>query len=377
MCNGELEITFEQDFEEVFGTEVGSGFASMENHLPSECDEDVFFAHTLLLRFQSISKEVLDPLKNSARDAIDCHLKKYGSANPLYSYEYTSDNLRCICEQAKEKLIAVEYANKDIPSFQWKWLTNIGRLLPSDDPTVMNILPYLLTCYIIEAPRNKLDPFDSPRQTHQSGWCDIFHRSPAEQDNPYKSIESICNRFVFPFDNRRPYAPFFCDEKSKIPKSPDKSDEPLSNDDDYIPQSKILRDRAKCWEYYRCFVDFCDACRDIKKVNITLSMALFASIWDFSKDPDLPKLEKSVCRYKGSCKTNLCALTVQDVKNDILRDRILALAKDCGDGTACDESVIDGLARAYGALAKKSFINQLRSMEVTDDSSDSNISQNK
>ena len=126
----------------------------------------------------------LDEYRKDAKKRIKNHLKSFSKGQK--SYEGLDVSIQTICECGSHLLLdtppiwgytrlneartdeertllqhQISKTNKIDKNriFQKRWLTNIPRLLPSDNE-VMRILPYLITCYTITASENRLDPFD-------------------------------------------------------------------------------------------------------------------------------------------------------------------------------------------------------------------------
>lgn len=287
-----------------------------------------------LLQFQELSDEYLMSFQKKAKRAIRQHLMKYSrvkSENRI-AYESISEKIACICEKARISLAwnkddfdwnaddFIELARaKDDPAqneddrvfhqlsmllFQEKWLTNIARLLPEDE-NVLPILPYLITCYIITAPQNRLDPFDSDLKTAPEGWTDIFRELKKDDNSTAKnltsSINSICRYFYLPIRGRN--EAFFYEESdvNRVEKGKRRGRPSLSNSS--LSKETLRKHRVLCWEYYRCFLALCKVCDEagVENLNIALSMALFASIWDWKNiDQYNPTLNIRIRQYTES-----------------------------------------------------------------------------
>lgn len=258
--------------------------AAFEKEDPDKIPKSV----ATLLQFQALPKEYLVAYQLKATKAIKMHLQKYSRIKDesRTAYGEKSDMIERICQSCAKRLTKGKGVSS-IQLFQAKWLTNIARLLP-EDPAVLKILPYLITCYIISAPQNRLDPFDSPQNMASSGWRDIFYELREEKDrcsanNVNSSIDSICRSFCLPIQGRN--ETFFYDgisnnraEKNKRRGRPNKSGNQNSLSKNALEKKQILS-----WEYYRDFLILCSICNKakIKDLNIVLSMALFTSIWDW------------------------------------------------------------------------------------------------
>jgi len=292
---------FEREFENVFGIAPRKGIYSHLGTSNVGYPFDIPDEMAALLQFQTVEKAHLDEITSAARIAIRGHLNKYGGIEPVYSYENISKVIEKVCSYASLDLtwddvyssIAKEL---QIPLFQKKWLTNIARLLPNDSQ-IFEILPYLITCYIITAPQNRIDPYDDPPQSFSSGWRDIFQeyiqtRENTEESaketayNQSHSITSICSKFTLPVKGRTER--FFCIEDDCIQAKGSRRGRPnKEGSPNKVSQRTWKKNHIMCLEYYRCFLALCRACAEaeIPGLNITLSMALFTSIWDFGDFP--------------------------------------------------------------------------------------------
>lgn len=215
---------------------------------------------------------------------------------------------------------------KEYPfEFKAEWLKHVNILLPNDDK-VIEILPYLLACYMENASTNRLDPFAGEKS---SGWMDILQEYSNEQQNELgagnrsRSIIKLADNFTdFPRTDFSVLSDEPTYENIDIVTSRLKvrihtwethtSVHIPIRDIDSTTWRKVSAQSKKCakaWERYRCFAAFCEACEKIKKVNITASMAHFASSWSF--DPE-------IYAYR---------LPPTAIKKDEMREEILRLMK--------------------------------------------------
>ena len=160
---------------------------------------------------------------------------------------------------------------------------------------------------------NKIDHFDADITT--DSWDEIFEPSSErillrKQNDTYnrkKNIESLSKKFILPFRQKR--SDLFEQAISK------------SNSGDFSVSISVLRNQMQYWEAYRRFAAFCEACSTEKKINFTLCLALFSSIWDF---PDVSLHKKE---YRDSDDHLLPQYTYQEVESDSLHEIILRLMK--------------------------------------------------
>lgn len=261
---------------------------------PYQVDGYPYKALSLLFGFQGTNMTWISDEQRILKDHIKNHLMKFGGADASKKYTDISQKIDTVCEKAKPLLIAytdiVRPAREEHTStsplyklaFEERWLTNICRLLP-DDPEILKVLPYLLTCYTLDIWRNCVDPFDqkSNQYSNNRAWVDIYYdqASPAvkEQRKLYggvrrsDSIDKICSYFILPTNYK-------CSAFLGYLQVCDYT---------HSPKGRILKPRERasyclaCWEAYRRFACFCTACKDIIEVDLILSMALFSSIWDY------------------------------------------------------------------------------------------------
>lgn len=289
--------------------------------------EPQYTVYSLLAQFKNI-KWPQDHVKSKIHD----HLLKFRGKNTENPDEVSSEDIRKICKQASELLSPVpnsewDYSRnfpkhgeaEDFPyEFQPKWFHNIGILLPYE-PEVIEILPYLLTCYSQNARDNRIDPFTGKPG---SAWMDIFKKYSDEKQNQLgagnrsKSISQLIHYFTdFPkaefsalFD-----APTY--EEIAIIDDPKQISYLPIRDMDSAAWKKAHAKAKKCaeaWERYCRFAAFCEACENEKMVNLTLSMAYFANAWDFGK------CEEDSWPSPPSC---------EEISKDIQRELILNLMK--------------------------------------------------
>lgn len=286
----------------------------------NDCKIDSITA--LLFQFQKIPPDFLEDKRNNARNKIDAHLRKFGGKGAQKKYSDESETIKKVCASAlselekittfqlladtskgdKTKSILEEifkeqktahnghnHYNIQVNSplgFNPDWLINVGRLLP-ECTEIMEILPYLLTCYLITAPQNRLDPFREVKENEYEkfgGWSAIFQdRIKNAESVVYeaqiggsssrkRAIDSIVNHFVLP-PNYKCNAFLW------------RKGQPLCrfSHQKYIPLRREQAEKCylQCWEQYCRFACFCTACKkEHPKVNILLSVALFSSLWD-------------------------------------------------------------------------------------------------
>lgn len=177
--------------------------------------------------------------------------------------------------------VAMEFEGEEhIPTphqFQKKWLTNVPVLL-SGASEALQCLPYLLTCYTQNIIRHRIDPFDE--KVKISGWDDIFKKLPSGEGNRNHSISVLENCFI-DFPKKVDIMGLFQtgDEHiydSELSDSLSNNFRALSQKPNWKKAIEEAGDCVKSWELYRRFASFCEACSDVKEVNITLSTALFS-----------------------------------------------------------------------------------------------------
>lgn len=279
-------------------------------------------AAELLFQFQKIDSQWLYQKQNSIASKIVEHLMMFsengndGRVNKEKwqkgnGYPYCSMVIKASCKIAISKLQGRKnqiQLDKDRPyikrpdvkfvvrksQFKKEWLKNVPHLLP-ECVEVIEVLPYLLTCYSINAYRNRVDPFSYVKKgsvTVSDAWTDIFPdrlngagREKVKQQkkegenrkrNRMAAIQSLakhfvrtpcpqCNAFIYKGGTQ-----LYTGIAQKRVEANMKPIRPDSARKKYI----------QCWEQYRWFACFCEACKDIEGVNITLSTALFAALWD-------------------------------------------------------------------------------------------------
>ena len=121
-------------------------------------------------------------IKKAVIDAICKHLQMQQNSSPPFSKvnEYVSRVCKAACQllvpnegehleiDRDFKLHIKEKVPRKTPyQFQRRWVENIKYLLPCND-VVMNLLPYLLTSYVSQISKNKLDISKGKRNSRGS-----------------------------------------------------------------------------------------------------------------------------------------------------------------------------------------------------------------
>ncbi len=264
---------------------------------------------SVLYLASEVSEWELSQIKENARVNIVQHLEKFGGSTPTLTYGYKNDFVADVCKKTvlllnKKYYPRVKevyeywarragkegYNDPNVPlisqMIQPNWLTNIPRLLP-DDPSVLKLLPFLLACYTINMPSNKLDPGDAAVANATNGWREIFYDQCDEYQkeelklggrNRKKNIQSLSNNFIIPSNSEEGI--LFYDRNLIFYRDEQKASSQISS-------SKAREYNIKFWENYHRFIIFCTACKQTEvaqqrsTVNYTLSMACFLSIWIF------------------------------------------------------------------------------------------------
>ena len=186
----------------------------------------------------------------------------------------------------------------------------------------MQCLPYLLTCYTQNIIKHRIDPYDKEEEI--SGWNDIFQRSLLGEGNRSHSINVLEKCFIdFP-ETVDIMGLFQTGDKhiydSGLSDSSPSDFRVLSQKPNWKEAIREADNYVKSWELYRRFASFCEACSDVKEVNITLSTALFSC----GMTPARIIIE-DIC--------DIQAIDYEAVSQDSLRNEILALTRkynDCG-----------------------------------------------
>lgn len=311
---------------------------------------------SILLQFQQIPSYQLKEYKDNACREIQEHLLGFSRKGSKCSVKRPDEFFSKICEKASLLLSPPDFLNskgsvvethdsdlglekEDYPpraipyQFQKKWLTNIGILLPNSD-AVKKILPYLLTCYTNTVFENHLDCFDDYPSI---GWQELFEEfaeGPIKERkneggyNRSKNARSLANRFILP--SKGINAAFFCNRSDFFFEGSGTSTYStmdVSFAKDGLKRNGIIDEKRACmesWELYRRFASFCEACANESEVNISLSMALFADIWnigDFNSVKEHPEI------YLDDFGKMLPQYSWENIQSDNLRNLILTLTK--------------------------------------------------
>ena len=367
----------------------------------------------MLFRFRDISQE-LSEVVDMVTAQLKKHIRRYSRKQNSLSVDEPESAIDGICDFAS-KLIEVGDINYNalvnalgVPShpsrnrtkfnridkiiagdapfqFNKKWLSNVKLLIPNKE-CVIGTLPFLLTCYSINAlwKRNKVDPYEYIAKSeitnihnHScfSGWCEVFpeynlncqdddslenrnlkrhidhlakyltvlpssvHESDTqepdtqESDNLYKPhilslLHSDCYSFFgkpieilsFPGSVLGEAEVKQASGKDKKPEPELELEQAKANE-----KEKNLLKMVTDWELYRWFASFCDACNEYelsqkdRTFNLTLSMALFAKMWDLDDEymEDLMPKDDEFIR----------PLTMEDVNSDAIRSDIIKIVQ--------------------------------------------------
>lgn len=340
--------------------------------------EKIELASLLLLESNKISHKWLKENQDDINKSISQHLHEVGKKRSSKYCGYRSEKIDGICKAAIPLLKEQSHAyffpfSEERYQFKQCWLNNVARLLP-ESQEVINVIPYLLTCYLITIFGNRFDPFDQPIDESFVGWNLVFPNDlklPSSADrsengggNRSRMIKTITNHFILPFNSR--YFAFLYAMYSgemQICK-PRRSPHKAKKQDDYLvlTNASAKRKCLECWEYYRQFACFCEACRDIPEVNISLSTSLFSSIWDLS------------CVCRSSCANQICEtdedkcssssslinllktpLSQSDIEQDHFREKILDILKPFGNDSI--QNYVDDLAYQilWGEVPKNEY----------------------
>lgn len=347
---------------------------------PGQSELLLFKLASLLFQFRSVPTPKLDDVIQEAGKKLFGHIKKYSLVSSDYSANKTNFVIEDIGYYGADLLCSsapnYEYAltptlkhqmDNSFFCFRKRWMNNVSRLVPHD-LDLMQITPYLLTCYCANAKDNRIDPFtwyrvgvsdselkeltEESRKAYQAvkdavkrytGWCDIFpeywtdevgNKSTSRQGskverystdkNVKRNIASLISYLTqIPSDDERLRLSSLVSTEGldicwKI-KSVDKSD--LKE-----MQSKFST-QVKDWEVYRRFAAFCTACDEYKKqvknapkFNLTLSMALFARCWKCDLEEDF--FDDNV---------ELKEVSWEDIEADCLHDEIAEAVRYLSD----------------------------------------------
>lgn len=337
----------------------------------------------ILLSLASETSEwELEETRKSIKSRIHDHLFKFGGQNSTLTSVYKNSFVDSVVKEVTQYIsnqycptieARYEHFSQMVPPQKIKskskdtffsrtldigGLTHESLLLPEDN-LIFEVLPFLMTCYSINLPHNKLDPKNDPVETATVGWQEIFQDLCSEDQrqellcnnsgNRPKNVDSLCNYFVM--DCYSKYAILTYEKDAAYYK--DDMDKATR-----LPLSSIRRAYLNFWEYYHQFIIFCAACHKIERkekklyVNYTLSMALFASIWIF--------LDGKVSMKK--------------IKNDFKKGKILELVED--DESGVEDSIGEHLfwikiTERFPELFKDSLFDAISSnFSMTDDGSD-------
>ena len=230
----------------------------------------------------------------------------------------------------------LEATPRKIPyQFQNDWLNGVENFLSSKEESVMLILPFLLTCYTIAIPR-------------------IRHNSENVNNKNLRSQCQKLSQYFFPLNFDKKNLNFFWDIPDyhwydKTSKSefigkdllqlslpftavkPRNKNEYEKSHIKWAMWQDDMRDAMRCWELYKRFCGFAWACRKIEAVNLTLSLVLFASMFNFyDYYPKIGKKQEVPYQRRNQIVIPLHGLSWKNVLADKWRGRICNIANPAG-----------------------------------------------
>lgn len=344
----------------------------MKLNFPSR---EVGEASLLLLEYSGVDSKQIEGFQDDLRTRIHDHLLEVGKKSSPKYFGYRSAQIANICEEAipllKQQSLGYIFSSAGKKyKFEQRWLSNVSRLLP-EDPQVIQVIPYLLICYLMTISKNQFDPFDGPFSEGSCGWLLVFpndtkslqmnYEPDSGGSNRSKTIKTICNHFILPPDSKsfsflyamypekvQLFLPCYV-RKRKVAKASENSKTTKESKAVAYSKRKAQFSCLECWEYFRQFACFCKACSNISEVNISLSTALFSSIWDISSvcraDCTNPVCEQNsdMCSSPNSLK-NLVhnRFTWSKILHDAYREDILKILHDSYDDSI--QKYVDELA---------------------------------
>lgn len=312
-------------------------------------------AVAMLFQYQKIAPSWINEKRDSLTKEIREHLLKFGGKSREKTYDDISPLIEQVCKAAIPLIKNHPPYTLSSPishlQFQDIWLTNTCRLLPETE-AVMQVLPYLLSCYIISISGNRFDPFDKPNIKNYIGWLLIFQDQTTNQlqkelqnyggGNRSKTISSVCQHFVLPPNYMCNAFLYGIGNTKKLLVCNSRHDRQKKKQGKRpLGPTESRKNRFVCWEYYRQFACFCKACENIENVNITLSLALFSSLWDMSSicrvDCENPVCDEESTRCSDPKRLMIfsdCQCSISDLEKDRHRKKILkALSFEEDDST--------------------------------------------
>lgn len=335
---------------------------------------------SLLFRFLNVNPLQLKVIKDNAIEKIDLHLQQMREPKS----NMKSNTIKDICLETKKRLdkrqqeflsvsgelVEIDPSElfadqvvdglesseprespetretKKTPSnpstYSGQWLENISMLLP-EDPEVMKILPYILSCYIISARQNHIDPAMSTKKNigYSAAWAilnpdillseDQLAIKKSAAGRPDRARNSIIHFLLLPNDYKCNAFPYKTGMKLYSTRKYRRKRENIAP----LRLSEAKKQALNCWEQYRLFACFCEVCKDkiSNDVNITLSMALFSTLWDRScacytfctqnhRCNKMP-INRNTCNSIISVLPLLKQHTASEVMNDKSREMIL------------------------------------------------------
>lgn len=263
-----------------------------------------------------ISEEEYLLLQENVQKAIITHLKGYTAPGDQRKALTVDKNIRLICGQAARILepaenscdglyslsnIMVPYEkgsdddvkNASMWSFKRDMISNIPIILSSENECIMQVLPFLLLCYTMTAYKNHIDPFGGDSNSTGYSWDLLTH--PDKQNDQDMKARSTRRKQLGLY--------FFPGRVDELKRKSGKSIFCLDMED-YLEERKnrrvdinfgAIQQDGRIWirdtELCRRFAAFLLACRKHQGVNMTLSFALFSSLFHWELG-DQSKMEE-------------------------------------------------------------------------------------
>lgn len=236
---------------------------------------------------------VNDLVQSVCDEACSILLPEIGAGHPMYQNEPYG------ISQGEPKIPKFYNANGKNTNFKFEksWIERVPRILPNEDK-IIEILPFLLTCYTGNVKHNKIDPGTVPKDEKYAAWDIIFdphfkyHKESVSNvdllRNRNARVKSLSSYFFYKSESYGSLlliklAPFF-NNKWEFSR------------DEFISAG---RKSIQALELCRRFAAFAYACRGYQKVNLTLSMALFSHLFQWNESEETNKASKIELSYEG------------------------------------------------------------------------------
>lgn len=245
--------------------------------------------------------ETIEKIKKSVQEEIRANLRKqmvqaskdrtiFEICNGASQFLVPQKNPSEIDKNFKLHL-AEDTVRKTPYQFQKEWIENVPYYLSSSSKNTMMVLPYLMVCFISSISTNKLDLKVSENYKKvRLPFCGengsvlnknfphnmAKHFVSSKNKIPFRALLELPNPWDY-YIGDKDNATCICDADCLL------AIHPSEDEMEFQTFLADVKSAVRCWELFRCFAAFAFICKDIKSVNLTLSMVLFSNMFSFDR----------------------------------------------------------------------------------------------